>query len=83
MKGTMNSKLIYHPEVQTALENKTPVVALESTVISHGLPYPVNLSTAHALEVEVRTAGAIPATTGRALRTSRAGSRFDRPERAA
>ena len=62
MKETMNSKLIYHPEVQTALENKTPVVALESTVISHGLPYPVNLSTAHALEAEVRAAGAIPAT---------------------
>ncbi len=37
----MNPKLIYHPEVKAALENKKPLVALESTVISHGLPYPL------------------------------------------
>jgi pseudouridylate synthase len=58
----MNPKLIYHPEVKTALENKQAVVALESTVISHGLPYPLNLETAHQLEAQVRSAGAIPAT---------------------
>jgi pseudouridylate synthase len=52
----------YSPAVQSALEHKKPVVALESTVITHGLPYPQNLETAHALEAEVSKAGATPAT---------------------
>lgn len=51
-------------EVATALEEGRPVVALESTLISHGLPYPENLEVAHALEQEVRSAGAVPATIG-------------------
>jgi pseudouridine-5'-phosphate glycosidase len=50
------------PMVAEALEGGLPVVALESTIIAHGLPFPVNLETAHALEDEVRAAGALPAT---------------------
>lgn len=51
-------------EVAAALEEERPVVALESTLISHGLPYPQNLEVAQALEAEVRAAGAVPATVG-------------------
>lgn len=53
---------LYSPEVKAALEQKLPVVALESTVITHGLPYPANLETARTLEAKVRQSGAIPAT---------------------
>jgi pseudouridine-5'-phosphate glycosidase len=49
-------------EVRFALEAGHPVVALESTLIAHGLPYPENLETAHALEAQVRERGAVPAT---------------------
>ena len=56
----MNLK--FNAEVAAALENKQPVVALESTVIAHGLPYPHNLETAKSLEKIVRENGAIPAT---------------------
>ena len=49
-------------EVASALENREPVVALESTVISHGLPYPQNLETARRLEEIVRDGGGVPAT---------------------
>ncbi len=49
-------------EVQTALSSQSPVVALESTVIAHGLPRPQNLETAFRLETIVRDAGATPAT---------------------
>jgi pseudouridylate synthase len=52
----------YSPEVKQALETKQAVVALESTVITHGLPFPANLGTARKLEAGVRGAGAIPAT---------------------
>jgi len=51
-----------HPEVASALASGRPVVALESTVITHGLPEPVNLELARRLEGEVRAAGAVPAT---------------------
>lgn len=51
-------------EVAAALDEGRPVVALESTLISHGLPYPQNLEVAQALEDEVRAAGAVPATIG-------------------
>ncbi|XP_048139745.1 pseudouridine-5'-phosphate glycosidase [Rhodamnia argentea] len=50
------------PEVAEALSSGQPVVALESTVISHGMPYPQNLETAKQLEAIVRVNGAIPAT---------------------
>lgn len=50
------------PEVQDALAQGKPVVALESTIITHGMPYPENLETAIRVEAEVRASGAIPAT---------------------
>ncbi len=50
------------PEVEAALHDRAPVVALESTIISHGMPYPQNVETAAAVEAAVREAGAIPAT---------------------
>lgn len=52
------------PHIRDALAAGQPVVALESTVISHGLPYPQNLDLARAMEDEVRALGAIPATIG-------------------
>ncbi|MGC2235666.1 MAG: pseudouridine-5'-phosphate glycosidase, partial [Pyrinomonadaceae bacterium] len=54
--------MIFNPEVTDAIKNKKPVVALESTVIAHGLPYPQNIETALKLEQIVRKNGAIPAT---------------------
>ncbi|MFP4239282.1 MAG: pseudouridine-5'-phosphate glycosidase [Rhodosalinus sp.] len=50
------------PEVAAALEAGRPVVALESTIVSHGLPWPRNLHLAREVEAEVRAGGAIPAT---------------------
>ena len=58
----MNSFLTIHPEVQQALNNGKPIVALESTIISHGMPYPENVATAIEVENTVRANGAIPAT---------------------
>lgn len=59
----MDSKLLrYSAEVQSALAANKPLVALESTVIAHGLPRPQNLETAHRLEQIVREAGSLPAT---------------------
>lgn len=52
----------YGKEVQAAIVGKRPIVALESTVISHGLPFPQNLETARALEQIIRDGGAVPAT---------------------
>jgi len=51
-------------EVQAALQAQRPVVALESTVIAHGLPYPGNIEVALAMESAIRAEGATPATTG-------------------
>ncbi|MDO4379187.1 MAG: pseudouridine-5'-phosphate glycosidase [Erysipelotrichia bacterium] len=51
------------PEIQKALDENKPIVALESTILSHGMPYPENVEFAHKVEVVVREAGAIPATT--------------------
>ncbi|NKX46023.1 pseudouridine-5'-phosphate glycosidase [Roseicyclus persicicus] len=50
------------PEVADARAAGAPVVALESTIITHGMPWPRNLETAHAVEAAVRAAGAVPAT---------------------
>lgn len=58
----MHSYLTIHPEVQQALQDGRPVVALESTIISHGMPYPQNVETALVVEKEVRDHGAVPAT---------------------
>lgn len=53
-----------HPAVAAALHSGRPVVALESTLIAHGLPWPLNLQTARAAELAVREEGAVPATIG-------------------
>lgn len=58
----MHSFLQIEPAVAKALQNQEPVVALESTIISHGMPYPKNAETALAVEEVVRKAGAVPAT---------------------
>ncbi|MCB0021084.1 MAG: pseudouridine-5'-phosphate glycosidase, partial [Anaerolineales bacterium] len=50
------------PDIEAALAAGQPVVALESTVITHGLPYPDNLNTARLMEAAVREGGALPAT---------------------
>jgi len=50
------------PEVAIALANDTPIVALESTIITHGMPYPQNVETARKVEAVVRDGGATPAT---------------------
>jgi len=55
-------RLTVAPEVASAVAASRPVVALESTLISHGLPYPVNLDVARASEAAVRESGAVPAT---------------------
>jgi len=51
-----------HPEVAEAIKNNQPIVALESTIISHGMPYPRNVETAISVEAAIRAEGAIPAT---------------------
>ena len=53
-----------NPEVKKAIESNQPVVALESTIISHGMPYPKNVETALRVEKMIRDHGAIPATIG-------------------
>lgn len=57
-----NNFIVLSPEVQHALDNNLPVVALESTIISHGMPWPQNAITAKSVEDEVRKKGAVPAT---------------------
>ena len=58
----MNDMINIAPEVQAALAGNKAVVALESTLITHGLPYPTNVETALAMEAAVRKSGAVPAT---------------------
>ena len=58
----MNKFLSISPEVRHALDNGLPVVALESTIISHGMPYPQNVETALRVEQTIRDNGAVPAT---------------------
>ncbi|PWR00385.1 pseudouridine-5'-phosphate glycosidase [Leucothrix pacifica] len=58
----MNPYVVISEEVKTALANHQPVVALESTIISHGMPYPQNVETALNVEQVVRDNGAVPAT---------------------
>ena len=60
----MRELLNIAPDVANALRDNRPVVALESTVIAHGLPRPQNLETAQALQTAVRESGAVPATVG-------------------
>lgn len=60
--GKAMTHLHFSPEVKAALADQRPIVALESTLITHGLPYPTNLDTAVAMENAIREAGATPAT---------------------
>jgi pseudouridine-5'-phosphate glycosidase len=57
-------KVRVNPEVEKALQEKKPVIALESTIISHGMPYPQNVETAMKVEGIIRAHGGIPATVG-------------------
>jgi pseudouridine-5'-phosphate glycosidase len=59
---TMQAFLQFSPEVQAARAAGKPIVALESTIISHGMPYPQNVQTAREVEGVIRDAGAVPAT---------------------
>lgn len=66
-RGIMQQNISYltlSSDVQAALKAKQAVVALESTVIAHGLPYPQNLEVAQAMESAIRAEGAVPATVG-------------------
>jgi pseudouridine-5'-phosphate glycosidase len=56
--------MLINSRVETAIQQKRPVVALESTIISHGMPYPENVKTALLLEDIISKAGAVPATIG-------------------
>ena len=58
----MNPYLVLSPAVEKALAQGRPVIALESTIISHGMPYPQNVETALACERDARENGAEPAT---------------------
>jgi len=64
MKQELSSYIRLSHEVQMALDEQRAVVALESTVIAHGLPYPANIEVAAAMEAAIRAEGAIPATIG-------------------
>ena len=58
----MNTSLLLSDEVSAAMLAGSPVVALESTLITHGFPYPANVETALAMEAAIRQEGALPAT---------------------
>lgn len=62
MQDAAQSHLDLHPEVKEALHEGKPVVALESTIVAHGMPWPENMETALGLEEIIREEGAIPAT---------------------
>lgn len=64
MADPENPPLVLDPEVTAAIRAGAPVVALESNVITHGLPYPQNVAAARRVEAAVRAGGAVPATTG-------------------
>ena len=64
MQQQRASYLAVAEEVREALEKQRAVVALESTVIAHGLPYPANIEVAQAMEAAIREEGAVPATVG-------------------
>lgn len=64
MASNPHEMISISPEVKAAIRRRAPVVALETAVVTHGLPYPINLQLAGELEGIVRTSGALPATIG-------------------
>lgn len=58
----MSDSFHFHPDVRSALQNNRPVLALESTIISHGMPYPENVEFARQAEILVRKYSVVPAT---------------------
>ncbi len=60
--NNLSLPLVYSEEVQDARKSGAPIVALESTIITHGMPFPQNVETARQVEAEIRTNGAVPAT---------------------
>ena len=54
--------IVYSSEVKAALAENLPLVALESTIITHGMPFPRNVETARQVEADIRSEGAVPAT---------------------
>ena len=61
-QSTSSLPIVFSQEVARARAGGLPIVALESTIITHGMPYPANLETAQEVEEVVRSAGAVPAT---------------------
>ena len=59
-----NELLTFSDEVKNALNEKKPIVALETTIISHGMPFPTNIETAIVVEKIIRENNVIPATVG-------------------
>jgi pseudouridylate synthase len=77
----MTSQLLHiNPEIQEAIASGKPIVALESTIISHGMPYPQNVETALKVEQTVRDNGALPATIAIINGTMKAGLTVDEIE---
>lgn len=62
INSTVQQLLIYSDEVRDALASEKPVVALESTIITHGMPFPRNVETARQVEADIRAEDAVPAT---------------------
>lgn len=62
MQDAAQSQVDIHPEVKEALRSGKPVVALESTIVAHGMPWPENVETARSLDAIIREEGAVPAT---------------------
>ncbi len=79
----LQNYLTISPEVRAALDEGRPVVALESTIIAHGMPYPKNMETALRVEQTIRSAGAVPATCAILDGRLRAGLAPDEIERIA
>lgn len=61
-KSKLTDSFSFHPEVRSALQDNRPVLALESTIIAHGMPYPENIKFARQADALVRKYGAVPAT---------------------
>jgi len=62
MFAALREHVDIHPDVRRALESDAPIVALETTIVTHGMPFPQNVATARSLEAIVREGGATPAT---------------------